>query len=131
MNSTKTVTPLSQRKAATKAAGHDAPRSNASKKAGKAKATAKKSTGSGPRPRLTTAWLAKDGKSDLQMGDEVKGPNGLTGIIKSRFTGKERQPWVALTVTGGEGYAATADGKPAKGKHIAADELTRTKNTKS
>jgi hypothetical protein len=33
---------------------------------------------------------------------------------------------VALTVTGGEGFAAAAGGK-LKGKHIAAAELTRTK----
>ena len=108
---TKTVTPLSQKKAATKAAGHDAPRSNAAKKP-----TTRSTTKGQPVARLTSVWPDAKGK-DVPMKATVS-YEGKQWTVKSRFTSRTKEgklvPSLALAPKTGEG----------KGRHTPAKAVT-------
>jgi|ERR1039458_4503395 hypothetical protein len=106
---TKTTHPVAAKKAATKAAGHDKPRSNAAPK--EAAAT------SGPRPRLTEEW--KDSKGKAVALKATVTFDGKSWTVKSRFTSRTKEgrlvPCLAL---------APKSGKDKKGKHTPAKAVT-------
>ncbi len=81
----------------------------------------------GPHPRITTAWLAKGGKVDLQPGDTVKSAD-VTGTVKGRWTKKSKAgntPMIAVIPAAQVGVAAV--GGKAHLTHVPAADLTRTK----